>query len=109
MGKKSPTTRFSGDFIKRCRGKAYKYDDLLSGYLNNMLTFISTKKDNPGGELEEIIASDEKFCSLMLKMMHDDQIPKFVVAFYEELYNSIRSIIDKGKYEEIKYFKEYLK
>lgn len=105
LGKEYP--RFSPDFIKKCRKVAVKYDSNFSDKLCKMLSYNELKKDD--STLDAIIEADKTFCDIMLEAMHDEKMPKYVISFYSELYNSVRQVLDKKDYVGAKYLREFLK
>ena len=102
---------FSSDYVKKCRARAEDYDKVLTQSLNRMLQFGVAKQKQEQADfcLDDVIRADKEFCSNVLDLMHKRKFPKYVITFYEEIYNSVRAVLDKQDYEEVKYLREYLK
>jgi hypothetical protein len=72
--------------IEKCEKGAGKYGKKLTDLIDEMNLLKHPTLRAP---------SEMDYCKIMIEMMHDKRIPRYVIMFYQELYNSIKVAKDE--------------
>ncbi len=94
------------EYVLKCRKRAGKYDKKLEKLVNEMIRLGESPKVVE--RVSQFAKVDAEYCSVMLEMFHDKKMPRYVIDFYEEIYNTVKSVIESQNTEN-KLLKEYLK